>query len=510
MADNVLEPVAGAEPNGWKVLIVDDEDDVHHITRLVLSTFSFGGRSLDFLSAYSSTEAKQVLAEHPDVAVILLDVVMDGEDAGLKLVRYIRETLGNSFVRIVLRTGQPGMAPENKVILEYDINDYREKTELTAQKLYTTMVSAVRSYRDIMLIERNRHGLEKIIDASARIFELQSLKKFASGVLEQLSGLVTLERDALYMGMGGFTATKEGEGFVVLAASGRFQDAIGKRLEDFLPARGMDRIRQAMDSKSSSYADSVYVGYIETKTGSQNIVYLENCPGMGALDSELVNIFSMNVGIAFDNIYLNREVEEDYRSLIFTLGDIIERRSQETGHHVQRVSEYARLLALLSGRTEEESDLVAVASAVHDIGKVAIPDVILNKPGPLDDKEYAIMKGHSALGAGMLAFSRRDLFQAAATVASQHHERWDGTGYPVGLAGDDIHPYARIAAIADVFDALTNDRVYRPAWTVDRAVAYFREHAGSQFDPALVDIFMSSLPDFLEIRGRLGGQVALE
>jgi len=507
MTDDLLfaeerDRVDAARTDSWKVLVVDDEAEIHHITKLVLAGFQFAGRKLEFLSAYSSTEARSILERTSDVAVILLDVVMDGDDAGLRLVKYIRQDLGNPYVRIILRTGQPGRAPENKVIIDYDINDYKEKTELTAQKLFTTMVSAVRSYKDIMTIEKNRHGLEKIIDASARIFELQSLKKFASGVLEQLTSLLNIDRDAVYLSLAGFTAVREGDGFVVLAATGRFQDGIGLRLDAFLAPAALARVTEVLDKRNSSYAGNTYVGYIETKTGSQNIIYLEDCPDLSSLDVELIHIYSMNVAIAFENIYLNREIEENHRQLIFTLGDIIERRSRETGHHVQRVSEYARLLATFSGCPEDEADLVCVASAVHDIGKVAIPDVILNKPAKLDPAEYEVMKAHAALGAEMLKFSKRDLFVAASVIALQHHERWDGTGYPSGLRGGEIHPYARITAIADVFDALTNDRVYRDAWPVEKAVGYIKAEAGTQFDPDLAATFLARLDELLPVRER--------
>ena len=134
----------------WKVLIVDDEPEVHNVTRLVLGNFRFADRRLQFLSAHSAAEARELLKTHHDAAVVLLDVVMESEQAGLQLVRSIREELGNPFVRIVLRTGQPGQAPEQEVIATYDINDYKEKTELTAPKLATTMYTALRAYRDML------------------------------------------------------------------------------------------------------------------------------------------------------------------------------------------------------------------------------------------------------------------------------------------------------------------------------------------------------------------------
>ena len=169
----------------WKLLIVDDEKDVHKVTKLVLSGFEFAGRKLSLFSAYSAAEAMDFMNINPDTAVALIDVVMEEEDSGLNLVQFIRENLGNHSVRIILRTGQPGQAPEHEVVLNYDINDYKAKTELTSEKLFTTVISAIRSYRDIMTIEKSKIGLEKIVAATADIFEIQSLKSFLNGILLQ-------------------------------------------------------------------------------------------------------------------------------------------------------------------------------------------------------------------------------------------------------------------------------------------------------------------------------------
>ena len=150
----------------WKVLIVDDEADIHSITELVMDDFLFQGRKITFLNAYSAKEAKEILKEHNDVAVILLDVVMETETAGLDLVKYVRNDLSNKLVRIILRTGHPGNAPEKRVIIDYDINDYKHKTDLTKAKLDTKLITAIRAYRDLIILDKSRKGLSKIIDAS--------------------------------------------------------------------------------------------------------------------------------------------------------------------------------------------------------------------------------------------------------------------------------------------------------------------------------------------------------
>ena len=200
---------------------------------------------------------------------------------------------------------------------------------------------------------------------------------------------------------------------------------------------------------------------------------------------------------------LNKEIEETQREVVFTMGAIGESRSKETGNHVKRVAEYSRLLAIYYGLGDDEAELLKQASPMHDIGKVAIPDAILNKPGRFDAEERAIMDTHAALGYDMLKHSNRPLLKAAAIVAYEHHEKWDGSGYPRKLKGEEIHIYGRITALADVFDALGSDRVYKKAWSDEQIFALFQEERGKHFDPDLVDIFFARLDEFLAIRDGL-------
>ncbi|NLV22368.1 MAG: DUF3369 domain-containing protein, partial [Syntrophomonadaceae bacterium] len=183
--------------NTWKVLVVEDEEEVHAATKFALKRLIFEDKKISFISAYSAGEARQILADNADIAVILLDVVMEKETAGLELVKYIRQELQNQLVRIILRTGQPGHAPEQQVILEYDINDYQEKTELTTQKLHTAVITALRAYRDLSIIDNTRHGLEKIIESLTSIHNIKSICMLASGALTQLVALLRLKPNAL-------------------------------------------------------------------------------------------------------------------------------------------------------------------------------------------------------------------------------------------------------------------------------------------------------------------------
>jgi response regulator RpfG family c-di-GMP phosphodiesterase len=197
---------------------------------------------------------------------------------------------------------------------------------------------------------------------------------------------------------------------------------------------------------------------------------------------------------------LNDEIEDTQKEVLFTMGAIGETRSKETGNHVRRVAEYCKILALHYGLDEKESEMLKLASPMHDIGKVGIPDAVLNKPGRFDATERAIMDTHAMLGYEMLKHSQRPLLKMAAIVAKEHHEKWDGTGYPEGKKADEIHIYGRITALADVFDALGSARVYKPAWDDEKIFNLFKEERGKHFEPKLIDIFFENLEKFLHVR----------
>ncbi|WP_200961682.1 DUF3369 domain-containing protein [Paenibacillus sp. Soil724D2] len=485
------------EQDPWVVLIVDDEKQIHQVTKMVLQDFEFDGKKLEFHSAYSALEAKQLLKQQPNASLVLLDVVMEQDDAGLQIVKYIREELNNQAIRIILRTGQPGQAPERTVIMDYDINDYKEKTELTTQKLFTTVVTALRSYRDIKTIEKSRSGLEEIIKSSASLFELQSMKKFASGVLTQMTSIVNLHKNALHCS---FAVTKGVEDIYILAASGDYASNQDERARDVVPTDVLQEIEHAFHSKKSSFASDRFVIYFQSKMGMENVIYMNGFKALSEWEHYLVDIYCANVSVAFENIYLNEELESTQQEIIYTMGEITETRSKETGHHVKRVAEYSRLLAIKYGLSEQEAEVIRLASPMHDVGKVGIPDAILNKPGSLTSEEFDVMKTHSNLGYEMLKHSNKQVLNAAAIIAQQHHERFDGTGYPQGLRGDEIHLYGRITALADVFDALCSDRVYKKAWELDRVMDLLKTERGRHFDPVIVDLFIKHLDEFLVIK----------
>ena len=217
---------------------------------------------------------------------------------------------------------------------------------------------------------------------------------------------------------------------------------------------------------------------------------------------EDINVLKMVASYSeksISNAMLNEEIEKTQKEIIFLMAEIGESRSKETGNHVKRVAEISAVLAKLYGISEDEAELIKMASPMHDIGKVAIPDDILKKPGKLTEEEFAHMKEHTNIGRRLLENSDRVIIKASSIIASQHHEKWNGKGYPVGLKGEEIHPYGRISAIADVFDALASPRVYKPAWDHDRIKKLFEEEKGQHFDPVMIQLFLDNYDTFVDI-----------
>lgn len=504
LSDEPGESIASEALAPWKILIVDDEPEVHSVTKLVLGGFTFENRPLLFISAYSGAEGQQMLQEHSDVALMLLDVVMETDHAGLDLARWTRDNLENHFVRIVLRTGQPGHAPEQRVTTEYDINDYKEKTDLTTHKLTATVRVALRGYRDIMMIERARDGLERVIQASTCIFSRQKSTEFASAVLLQLGNLVGLERGAFYVrvpppdrpDLRQFPDTVR-----VSAATGEFERYLPDASKtDALPGELVASLHDAFSARTHVFKRDHYVLHFSDTQHGESLLYVGDAWNMTQMDMRLVELFCTNVSIAYENLHLNQELFESQLEMICLLAGAAETRSKETANHVKRVGLLAQALGDLVGLDEQHCEALRFAAPLHDIGKIGVADSVLNKPGKHDPSEIAAMREHSTLGSRMLAESRRPLIRLAADIAACHHENWDGSGYPQGLQGEQIPLSARIVALADVFDALGSRRCYKEPWPDQQIAEHIQEQRGKKFDPQLVDLAVQHWQRLVDIR----------
>ncbi len=512
LIDDVVEAPrkpSGPDDRPMKILIVDDEVDVHSVTRLALRNVSFRGRPLELMSAYSGAEAFEVLKDHGDIALVLLDVVMETEDAGLRLVGRIRDELNNHLVRIVLRTGQPGQAPEQQVIIDYDINDYKAKTELTTQKLFTTVIASMRAYESLLMIERSRIGLSKILEGATNLYQIHSLREFASGVLNQISAILDVGADGVLCVVKG-GALGDLPGPTVIAATGSYA-ALSE--SEFLPADHAlaGAIAKAFREKRSQYEHPVDVLFIHTQQGHEFTISVTPPWPLAGIQRELLEVFCSRIAAAFDNLYLFGQLRKAQEATVVALADLAEFRDEGTGGHVRRVQMMTDAIARkLSERgvyvdqlTPQLIDMVGVASILHDVGKVSTPDHILLKPGIHTPEERVIMQTHASVGetileraAGMV--DGMSYLTYGAQIAGTHHEHYDGNGYPRGLKGNDIPLAGRIVAVVDVFDALLHRRPYKEPWPFEDMMTYIKERRGTQFDPAIVDALCDIVAGGLE------------
>ncbi len=487
----------------WKVLIVDDEKEIHMVTTHVLKDFAFKEKGIDFFHAYSGEDAKEVLMANPDISLIFLDVVMETDDAGLRLIGWIREIMGNRFVRIVLRTGQPGLAPEKKVIIDYDIDDYRSKTELTAVRLFTTTVASLRAYKIMMDQEENRKALEALVVTSWSMNAARNAEMFLKGVMPQVSSFMSLGENSFFAEVKSVNGRNS---LPIVMGSGRFKGLEGD-ISSILSEHENEIVDKALTDGHHVFEDQIVVGAVlHSDLKNRRLLFIESHEKIKSLDISVLKIFLSSLDSSFDNMLLSFEVEEAHvsqinmqRTLLDRLNNVISLRSKETAGHVRRVAECSVLLASYFGCSDDYLELLQTASPMHDIGKVGVPDSILLKPGRLTEEERMIINTHAAVGRDMFAGDDSPLISMARDIAGSHHEKWDGNGYPDGLSGEDIPLSGRITAICDVFDALSSSRPYKEALSLERVIIILSDGRGEHFDPKLLDLFLENIDDMKNI-----------
>jgi signal transduction histidine kinase len=309
--DDILQLIEDSDPGPevsgarkWKIAVIDDDAAVHEGTRFALSDYSLNGQGLEILSAYSGAEGRDLMRAHPDIAAVLLDVIMETDAAGLDLVEFIRNEIRNETVRIILRTGQPGQAPERRVIVDYDINDYKAKTELTADKLFTSLTAALRSYQQLERMVQTRRGLEIIIDAASTLYDFKSMQRLAEGVLTQLASLLNVDCAGILV------LRDAGDDFSVLAGSGCYSRFIGAVAGNPLDPDLRVMVEEAFRRRKHEFADHRTVLYVRTGSGREVVVLLQAERELSDTDRSLVEIFGSRLSIAFDNVILYRQLHE--------------------------------------------------------------------------------------------------------------------------------------------------------------------------------------------------------
>lgn len=489
---------AGASAGkSWHILVVDDEHAVHEVTKLVLSKLNVFGRAIKLHSAYSAEEAMALLRSETPFAMAFVDVVMETNDAGLKLVDWIRTELKNQSLRIILRTGQPGSAPEEDVIKRYDINDYKSKTELTSTKLVTSVYAGIRGYRDIQTILRSLQAFKRLIQSSTNILRVRDLVNFANAALENLFTLLDLDSSSIYI-VRNETDYYGNSEEICLASNGRFGEE--PDVLNTLPADVRAVIEKVFETKQQLYTERYFVGYYSTTPEASSVFYIEFEDDPSHFNAGMAELFSTNLALVFESLLSHEYVLRSQRELMYIVGDAVEMRSKETGSHVKRVALLCHIIAKAMGLSPAFAEAIKVAAPLHDIGKIAIPEKILHKPGKLDSGEWEIMKTHAEIGGRLLEQSDLPIAKMGARLAKYHHENWDGSGYPEGLEGEAIPIEARIMAVVDVVDALGSRRSYKEPWPHDDILTFVKEQSGKKFDPVIVEVVVQHFSELMQVR----------
>ena len=293
------EPI---EKNVWRILITDDEQDVHSATTFALRNTKILGRKLEFLHASSAKETVEILEKNRDIAVIILDVVMETPNAGLDLVAVIRKQLKINDSRIILRTGQPNQAPEIEVIRDYDINDYKLKSELTQTKLYAALTTAVRSYKQIRMIEASKEGLGLIVKSSAELLSQQGLNAFAHGVIVQLAALMGVPAEGLICVH--HSNHERIEDSQIIAAAGSYCLLIDQPLSQLAEQSVRESLSSSLRNQCNVFASSGIALYLGSDERGGMSCYVANVANLDEIDAGLLELFCNNIRVFADNLSL--------------------------------------------------------------------------------------------------------------------------------------------------------------------------------------------------------------
>ncbi|MGC9402858.1 EAL domain-containing protein [Vibrio genomosp. F10 str. 9ZC157] len=291
----------------WRILVVDDDEDVHVATNLTLNSLVIEDRTLELLHAYSAAEAEALLKVEEDISVVLLDVVMESEHSGLDLVDTIRNDLMLDDVRIVLRTGQPGYAPEMETIKKYDINDYRTKSDLTRIRLFTILTSAIRAYKQIRQHKVMRQGLENVVSASTKMANIHGMRLFAEGAVKQISALIQIEPDGLICAQDG--SHDNSDNIHVIAASGRYSNLVQAPLDSLKSPKIKQLLTHCLQQKKNLVDDGLTL-YFSTDRGRGIAAYVDIDRPLNSVDQHLLEVFCANLSVGFDNVFLYNKLEE--------------------------------------------------------------------------------------------------------------------------------------------------------------------------------------------------------
>jgi len=310
LAEEDLPPQSDSKSEAppWVLLVVDDDEEVHHATRFALHDFRFHERDVAIHSVFTTTQARDFLKSNDDVAVVLLDVVMESSDAGLRLVGIIREDLKNTTVRIILRTGQPGYAPEVEAITQYDINDYKSKAELTHTQFISAITAALRSYEQIMTIETSRKGLEMVISASSNLLVKRNMDRFYTGVLQQVCAFLHVQEEGLLCAAARSNTPERNAEIYVMAAAGSLSRYRGQPISEISEAPIRAALTEALRSGETCYGEATVTICLEGQDSQPVAVFVATPRRLTAIDKQLLSVLVSNMSLGLDNASLFERV----------------------------------------------------------------------------------------------------------------------------------------------------------------------------------------------------------
>ena len=485
------------------VLVVDPDPTLSGLARSALDGFSLDGARVEVLAAATADEARAALYEHPNTAAILLEPVLDDPSTGLDFIRRIRTDMGNSRVRIIVCTAHPGQVPEGEVVETYDVSDYRTKDGLTPRALRTALIARLRAFTSLQAQAAGRKALARMLVATTGLLEMRTPDVLFPNILPRVVGLLGIGQHALLC-IQGDTLPRDRK-IRVRASTGRF----AKWKDVDVAEIGEPKVATALERLSPSSETIVEPGFcalrLRAHGGIIGMIYVEGHNNDGtAREWQLLELFRNKCSIAFENALLFEELNTAQKATVLAMGSLAEYKDNAAAGHLQRierlVGDIARELQS-QGQFKDELDdelveKVGLASLLHDVGMLSVSDETLGIPGELANNDMAAIQRHTAIGHRILSEASvplrgRSLLAIAAEIARYHHERYDGSGYMEGLRGNAIPISARIMAVADVFDALITDRQYRKAWGVEQAITWITERAGRDFDPVVVEAFLT-------------------
>ncbi len=489
----------------YRVIVVDDDIGILDSVSILIRR-----KNYEYVGVTNPLDAIELVRkEHFDL--MILDYIMEPVN-GDKVIEEIRKF--NDDIYILLLTGHKDLAPPIETMETFDIQCYCEKSDKFDQ-LILLIESAIKSISQRRTIEKFRDGLNKIIESVPKIYQLQPLESILEEILSQLMPLV-YSLNAFILA-DNIESLEEDEKKSILRGIGKYDCDITSFMNSLSP-EFMDSIGYARNNcKTVSTNDGIIIPLVADNR-SIGVIYVESSNYQEGV--ALLEIYAKQAAAAINNAYMHSllnvkndelvetyaELKQRYMDTIETLRLAVDAKDYYTRGHSDRVSYYATKMGEALGLTDKEIDLLRIGGIFHDIGKIGTNDDILLKNSRLDDDEYNEIKKHPLKGANIL--SAMSMFKEVVPLVEYHHERIDGRGYPHGLKGDEIPLLARIISVADAFDAMTSDRVYRTKMDLSQAIEQLEKGKGTQFDEKVVDVFEKLLEDFPKMKEELASTYA--